>query len=311
MLGICVIICVMDTFLPFSVREHLAKALDEDLSQGDVTTDALVRWLRHHDPKRHQTKAKAVLKTRQPCVVSGLDAIHAVFTLVDADLEVTLETNTSNQTPGDLLPTETVLATVYGAYASILRAERTALNLLQHLCGIATITNQWVKAVEGTGAKITDTRKTLPGLRWLEKRAVLDGGGYPHRYHLGSAVMLKDNHLSMLGLNPHSLTEAITSIKATLSHTMTLEVEVDHLSQIALVLAAGVDTILLDNMSPTQVQQAALLIGHAAKIEVSGGLTLATVKDYAQAGAQYLSTSAITLGAAPVDIGLDFIMTDG
>jgi nicotinate-nucleotide pyrophosphorylase (carboxylating) len=302
---------MMDTFLPFSVREHLAKALDEDLSQGDVTTDALVRWLRHHNPERHQAKVKAVLKTRQPCVASGLDAMQAVFTLVDGDLQVTLETDAITQASGTILPTGSVLATVYGSYASILRAERTALNLLQHLCGIATITQQWVQAVEGTGAKITDTRKTLPGLRWLEKRAVLDGGGSPHRYHLGSAVMLKDNHLSMLGLNPKALTQAITGIKATLSHTMTLEVEVDHLSQIAPVLAAGADTILLDNMSPTQVQQAALLIGQAAKIEVSGGLTLATVKAYAQAGAQYLSTSAITLGAPPVDIGLDFLTTAG
>jgi len=296
----------MNDFLPFSVRNRLADALDEDLVQGDVTTDALVRWLRHHAPDRHERSVTAILNTRQPCVVSGLMAAQTVFNLVDPYLSFSVSPHIQQAEPGLVLPAGHPVATLQGSYASILRAERTALNLLQHLCGIATITQQWVAAVEGTGAKITDTRKTLPGLRWLEKRAVLDGGGSPHRYHLGSAVMLKDNHLAMLGADPGSLTEAIRGIRATLSHTMTLEVEVDRLEQIEPVLTAGADTILLDNMSPAQVAEAAKQIGERAKIEVSGGLTLKTVRAYAMAGAQYLSTSAITLGAPPIDIGLDF-----
>jgi nicotinate-nucleotide pyrophosphorylase (carboxylating) len=186
--------------------------------------------------------------------------------------------------------------------SSLLKAERTALNFLQHLCGIATCTRQFVQKIDGTPARMTDTRKTTPGLRILEKQAVRDGGGFPHRFNLGTAAMLKDNHIIAAG----GIGPAVRLLKQHVSHTVKVEVEIDHLHQLAEALEAGADIILLDNMTPDQVTTAVNQIAGKAITEASGGICLETVRSYALTGVQYLSTSQLTVGAKAIDIGLDF-----
>jgi nicotinate-nucleotide pyrophosphorylase (carboxylating) len=276
--------------------EPLVKAaLLEDLGQGDLTTDALL-GAAGEDPW-----GEAEIRTRQAAVVSGLEAADLVFRLVDTRLQVQrLVVPGSPCQPGE------VLATVSGPLSSILKAERTALNFLQHLSGIATETARYVQALAGTTTRVTDTRKTTPGLRLLEKKAVLDGGGSSHRYNLGSAVMLKDNHLSAFVEGQRPLEEVVPALRKFLPHTTRIEVEVETLEQVQKAVEAQADIILLDNMGVELVQEAVALIANRAITEVSGGITLETLRSYAETGVDYISTSKITLGAPAVDIGMDF-----
>lgn len=262
-------------------------ALLEDLDQGDLTVDNL--------PVLMEKQGQAVIMARSACVVSGLSVAEAVFRQVDDG--IVFEPSAED---GDEVTMCTVLATVSGPVASLLKAERTALNFMQHLSGIATETRRYAVAIEETPAKITNTRKTTPGLRLLEREAVVHGGGSPHRYNLGSAVMLKDNHLQYV-----SITDAVQTLRGRVSHTATIEVECDRLDQVREALSVGADIIMLDNMAPDQVREAVALIGERAITEASGNITLETVRDYALAGVNYISTSKITLGAPAVDIGLD------
>ena len=264
-------------------------ALLEDLSQGDCTTDNLQPWLNRDG--QYQVTA------RQACVVSGLSVAQKIVSAVDSSLSWQPVVD-----EGDPVTAQCPIALLEGPIHSILKAERTLLNFLQHLSGIATCTRQFIEAVEGTDAKIVHTRKTTPGLRALEQQAVLHGGGSPHRFHLGSAAMVKDNHLAGLG---EYRKEGLAQLRQRLSHTQTLEIEVDSPEQIPMVLEAKADIILLDNFTPLQVKAAVALIAGRAIIEVSGGITLETVRAYAEAGASIISTSQITLGAPAVDIGLD------
>lgn len=272
------------------ILEPLVRAaLLEDLAQGDITTDNL--------PALAEQPARAVVVARQPLTVSGLAAAHLAFILCEPRLRVM-----SACADGDALPADAPMLHLEGPAHGILRAERTALNFLQHLCGVATHTRRFVEAIANTGARIADTRKTTPGLRFLEKQAVIHGGGSPHRYHLGMAAMLKDNHIAAVG----GIAPAVAELRSRLSHLAKIEVEADTLAQVREALEAGADAILLDNMPLDSLREAVALIGTRAVAEASGGVTLDTVRAMALSGVAIISTSAITLGAPAVDIGLDW-----
>lgn len=278
-----------------TVSEAVHRALAEDLAAGDVTTDPLA-------PLLAGQRVTAFFRARRACTVSGLLVAAEVCRQVDPAL--VFEARVQD---GDEVPAHADLARVTGPVASLLKAERTALNFLQHLSGIATETQKFVAAVAGTPTRIAHTRKTTPGLRALEQQAVLHGGGVAHRFNLGQAAMLKDNHLQATGGN---VEQAIALIRA--AHPdRPLVVEVDNLDQLRRVLVTGrlrpgEDAVLLDNMTPARVRKAVQLISGQALAEVSGGVTLTTVCAYAEAGADVISTSQITLGAPAVDVGLDF-----
>lgn len=275
------------------IRTIVETAILEDLAQGDVTTDNL--------PKLKEIQCTALIRVRQACVISGLSVAALVCKTVDPNLIFDTFTQDAQHVEAG-----TVIAQIQGSMASILKAERTALNFLQHLCGIATETNRYVKAIAGTATKIIHTRKTTPGLRLLEQQAVLHGGGMPHRFNLGSCVMLKDNHIQALACHyENPIAETIRQLRTRLSHTIKIEVEADQLGQVAQAVEAGADIILLDNMSPAQIHEALQIINHRAISEASGGITLETIRDYAETGVQYISTSKITLGVPAIDIGLD------
>ncbi len=267
--------------------EIVKTALHEDLAEGDLTTDNL--------PELEKPGVAQIIP-RQSCIISGLAVARRVFETVDHDLRVEMHGKDGQS----FEPGQPVL-TVRGSVASILKAERTALNFLQHLSGIATHTRRFVEAVAGTDCHITDTRKTTPGLRSLEKQAVVDGGGSPHRYNLGSSVMIKDNHIQAAG----SIANAVNEIRHRISHTVKIEVEADSLQQVHEALEARADIILLDNMNPAMVREALAIIGNRAIPEASGGITIHNVREYAETGVGYISTSRITLGAPVVDLGLD------
>lgn len=275
-----------------AIRQIVQVALLEDLAQGDLTTDHLASLQNH--------PVGAVIRTRKACVVSGLSVAREVFRQVDP--AIVFETALND---GDTVGAVSVLASVRGSAASLLKAERTALNFLQHLCGIATETRRFADKLHGTRTVISHTRKTTPGLRLLERQAVTHGGGKPHRYNLGSAVMLKDNHL-LAYPSSQPIFDAVRELRQKVSHTVKIEVEADALAQVQEALSAGADIILLDNMTPEQVQEAVTLIDGRAITEASGNISLETVRLYAEAGVDVVSTSKITLGAPAVDIGLDF-----
>jgi nicotinate-nucleotide pyrophosphorylase (carboxylating) len=279
-----------------AVRGIVSNALLEDLGQGDATTDNLPELARIH--------RSATLRTRETCILSGLEVSALCFEGVDAELKFTPAAQN-----GDRVAVNGLIATIEGSMASILKAERTALNFLQHLSGIATETKRYVDALAGTSSKITNTRKTTPGLRLLEQQAVKHGGGSPHRYNLSSCVMLKDNHWQALSFGKTSEEEgfrqAVAALRGRLSHTMKVEIEVDCLDQLELALSVGADIILLDNMSPEEIRQAIATVNGRAILEASGGISLATVRNYGETGVPYISTSKITLGVAAIDIGLD------
>lgn len=264
-------------------------ALREDWGAGgDITTDSTI------DPSaQHEAK----IKTRQPGVIAGLNCARLAFLLADPKLVFTaLKKDGDAVQPGD------VIARISGSTASILKAERVALNFLTHLSGIATLTKRFVQEVAGTKAAISDTRKTIPGLRKLQKYAVRMGGGKNHRTTLDEAVLIKDNHIAGAG----SIVEAVSRARANKNYSGKIEVEVDSLKQLGEALEAKADIIMLDNFSPDDVRKAAAIIGTKAIIEVSGGLTLASIRAYAEAGADILSIGALTHSAPSLDLGLDF-----
>ncbi len=273
------------------IKKLITEALLEDLGQGDVTTDNLAVL---NTPENQSTGS---LSVREACVISGLDIACQVFWAVDPALKLDLSVS-----DGDSLQAGDKVLTVQGQTASLLKAERVALNFLQHLSGIATETRRYADAIAGTSAKVTDTRKTTPGLRFLEKQAVLHGGGSPHRFNLGSSAMLKDNHIKAVG----SIKKAVDELRQHLSHTATIEVEVDTLEQVKEAVESGADIILLDNMDPATLCQAVATINGKAIAEASGGITLSQIRAIAETGVSFISTSKITLGAPMIDIGLDF-----
>jgi nicotinate-nucleotide pyrophosphorylase (carboxylating) len=277
-------------FYPPNVESLLKLALEEDLGQGDVLGESLQSCL-------GKARKRFQIVPRQACLVSGLKAVETLIRLGGFDVQLK-----PFCADGASLSAFTPIAELDGLLLDVLALERTALNVLQHLSGVATLTHAFVQAVEGTSTKIVHTRKTLGGWRFLQQQAVLHGGGNSHRYNLSHTAMLKDNLIQSLEMPLEAVTHLV---RQRLPHTAKLEIECDTLEQIPLALKAQAQVILLDNMTLDDIQEAVTLIAGRAVVEVSGGITLANVKAYAQAGVDVISTSQITMAAPPIDIGLD------
>jgi nicotinate-nucleotide pyrophosphorylase (carboxylating) len=268
------------------VRDAVRRALDEDLGAlGDLTSIAVV-------PDEIPGTGRFV--ARAAGVIAGTSAATETFAQVDPTVSMTWAV-----TDGGTVQAAAELGRVSGPVRSLLVAERTALNLLTHCSGVATLTRRFVDTVAGTGARIRDTRKTLPGLRALEKAAVRAGGGFNHRESLSDAILIKDNHLAHLPLR-----DAVERSRARWPGR-SVEVECDSLEQVGEAKAVSPDLVLLDNMTPAQVTEAVATLGGALPVEVSGGVTLETARAYAEAGADYISVGAITHSAPVLDIALD------
>ena len=268
-------------------------ALAEDIGEGDVTSLYFIP---------EERRACAFVAVRKDGVVSGVELAARVFSTVDRELDVEVLI-----ADGSRVSSGALLIRVEGSARSILTAERTALNFLQRLSGVATLTAHYVEQIKGTRAQILDTRKTTPGYRLLEKKAVLDGGGSNHRLGLYDRAMVKDNHLVAEG-GTHAIQAAIHRLKAD-KPEVEVELEADNLVQVRSFLALdGVDHILLDNMSLEQLREAVILRGERGKpmFEASGGITLETLRDIAETGVDFISVGALTHSAPALDIGLDF-----
>jgi nicotinate-nucleotide pyrophosphorylase (carboxylating) len=278
-----------------AVRRLIDLALEEDLGRGDVTTQAVIEA---------GATAKAHLVAREPMVLAGLGIATAVFQRVDASISAV-----ELAKDGDRLAAGARAATYTGPAASLLAAERTALNFVQRLSGIATLAKAFVDAAAGSGLRIADTRKTTPGFRLLEKYAVRAGGASNHRFDLGSGVLIKDNHVAVAG----GIGEAVRRTRGKIPHGLKIEVEVDSLEQLDEALDAGADIILLDNFSLADIEKA--VARAAAKkpkplLEVSGGVTLEKIANLARTGVDIVSAGALTHSAPAVDLALD-IAIDG
>ncbi|MBC7633521.1 carboxylating nicotinate-nucleotide diphosphorylase [Aeromicrobium sp.] len=274
------------------IQRVVDMALDEDAPFGDLTSQTLVPAT---------AIAHAELVAREPGVLAGAEVFVAAMTTLDPDVEVTLHVS-----DGEHFGAGAVLATVVGPARAVLQAERVALNLVQRMTGIATLTATYVDAVAETTARVVDTRKTTPGLRALERHAVRCGGGHNHRYSLSDAVMAKDNHLAVIP----DITAALKRAKADLPHTTHIEVEVDRLEQLDAVLDSGAaGTIMLDNFSLEDLRTGVAKIDGRALVEASGGITLETIRDVAQTGVDIISVGALTHSVRALDLGLDITVS--
>jgi nicotinate-nucleotide pyrophosphorylase (carboxylating) len=263
------------------------EALREDIRSGDVTTNSLIP---------DGTTATASMNFRESGVVCGLDIARATFEELDCLAFIEVPAN-----DGERVESGTEVLRVEGEARAILTAERVALNFIQRLSGVATLTQQFVQAVAGTNAKIIDTRKTTPGLRLLEKYAVRCGGGRNHRYALDDMILIKDNHIALCG----GITKAVRRAREYSGHAMKVEVECDTLEQVAQAAQAGADIILLDNMTTDELKAAVQAIGGRAISEASGGVNLQTVRAIAETGVDIISVGALTHSVRALDIGLD------
>ena len=266
---------------------QLAQWLSEDVGRGDRTTEALVP---------HDLKGRARIEARSEMVVAGLEVARACFWELDPALQWTAEA-----ADGDSVTPMTVIARVSGPLSPIFTAERTALNVLGRLSGIATAARAYAAAVEGTRARVADTRKTTPGLRSLEKYAVSLGGGVNHRFGLDDGILIKDNHLAVVG----GVSEAVSRARANAPHPLKVEVEVQDIPGLKEALEAGADAVLLDNMPVEEVSDAVALAGGRALLEVSGGVTLENIREYAETGVDLISVGAITHSAPCADVSLE------
>lgn len=273
------------------IDEAVGRALQEDAPWGDVTSQYLIPT---------ESLALATLEAREPGVMAGAEVFAAAFRLVDDSVTVELLV-----ADGQAFVAGQTLATVSGPARAVLTGERVALNFVQRMAGIATTTSKYVAAVSGTKARIVDTRKTTPGLRAFEKHAVRVGGGHNHRYSLSDAVMAKDNHLAILTRGGKDLTAELLRVRTELGHTTHIEVEVDRLDQLDAVIAAKVDTIMLDNFSLEDMATGVSKIAGRAVVEASGGVNLATVAAIAATGVDVISVGALTHQIRSLDLGLD------
>ena len=272
-----------------ALENFLDQLLAEDIGSGDVTSNAVLS---------PEAKLSAHMAARQPLVAAGLDIAEALFRKLDPDATVDLLV-----TDGDSAPSGTFLMRISGNARSLLAGERSALNLVQHLSGIATLTRAYVEAIEGTGAVLLDTRKTTPLLRRLEKYATRLGGAQNHRMGLYDAVLIKDNHIAAAG----GLKAAVSAaLSVALETGMKVEVECDSLEQAAAAIEAGAGRLLLDNMSPSELEEAVRLYKGRANLEASGGVSLDNIRQIAESGVDFISVGRITHSAPAVDIGLDY-----
>ncbi len=272
--------------------EIIERALAEDLSSGDVTTDTLItgNW-----------RGKAYLLAKAEGILAGIAIARSVFFKVDPALKVTVLVK-----DGSYIKHGDIIARVSGKLSSILKAERTALNFLQHLSGIATETARYVAAVKDLPVKILDTRKTTPGLRVLEKYAVKVGGGQNHRMNLSDGILIKDNHLAILSEQGLNLTQVVTQAEREASGILKVEVEVQTPEAAEQAADAGADIIMLDNMKPADMKKAVRLVNRRALIEASGGITLDNVRAVAATGVDFISIGALTHSVKALDISLEY-----
>jgi nicotinate-nucleotide pyrophosphorylase (carboxylating) len=272
----------------FDLMDFISRVFAEDLGRGgDVTSSATI------DPEARFT---AEMNARQAIVVAGLEIAAAFFRRLDVNISIEQLVD-----DGEAVGAGAMLMRLEGNARAMLTAERSALNTLQHLSGVATLTRRYVDEIAGTGAVLLDTRKTLPGLRVLEKYAARMGGAENHRMRLDDGVLIKDNHVAVCG----GVAEAVRRAKAA-NTGLHVQVEVDRLEQIEPALAAGADRLLLDNMAPPALQQAVALVAGRVPLEASGGVTLETIRAIAETGVDYISLGRITQSAPAVDVGLDY-----
>jgi len=272
--------------MEFNIKDLIARALQEDLGPGDVTSEATIR---------PESVSVAVMLAKQDLVLAGLDVAREVFHYLDADIQFT-----SIAKDGDGIHAGTEIAKVSGNTRALLAGERVALNLLQHLSGIATLTARYVEKVKGLKAEVLDTRKTLPGLRQLEKYAVRMGGGKNHRMGLHDMVLIKDNHIRATG----SITKAVERVRLKVHDTMKIEVETKTLDEVREALAVKADIIMLDNMQIFMMREAVKLIAGRALVEASGNVTLETVRRIAETGVDLISSGSLTHSAPAADISM-------
>jgi nicotinate-nucleotide pyrophosphorylase (carboxylating) len=273
-------------------RETVRAALKEDIGSGDATTESTIPA---------DAAAEAQMIAREPLVAAGLELAKIAF----EERASTLKIDQAME-DGERVTAGEKLLTIRGSARAILEAERVALNFVQHLSGIATLTRRYVDAIAGTRAKILDTRKTLPGWRALEKYAVRCGGGQNHRLGLHDMILIKDNHLAVLARTSNDPISVAVLSARTKYPELKVEVEVDHLEQVKQAADSGADFILLDNMRPEILREAVAIIAGRAKTEASGGVNLETVRAIAETGVDFISVGAITHSARAVDIALDF-----
>jgi nicotinate-nucleotide pyrophosphorylase (carboxylating) len=267
----------------------IQKALEEDIGPGDITTDSII------DPL---AMGKAELIAKEQLILAGLPVFSMVFTLVDPGLEFEYLYK-----DGAVVPSGEVICRISGRLASILKAERTALNFTQRMSGIATLTADYVRNAGPGKTRILDTRKTVPGLRSLDKYAVRMGGGHNHRIGLFDGILIKDNHIAAAG----SVSKAINLARSNSPHTLKVEVEAETLPQVQEALDSGADIILLDNMPIEKIKQAVSLINGRALIEVSGNVTLGNIAEIAEFGVDFISIGALTHSVKAVDLSLEII----
>ena len=265
----------------------ISQALAEDIGNGDITTSCTVA---------PGALGKGCIIAKEPLVLAGVDIARQVFLKVDSGLAITFSQSDGNRAmEGDKL------LEIGGDLAAMLMAERTALNFLQRLSGIATLTRAFVEKVAGTSARILDTRKTTPGYRLFEKAAVRAGGGYNHRFGLYDGILIKDNHIAAAG----SIQKAVGAVRASNRHSLRIEVEVETLDQLAEAIAAGAEAIMLDNMDLTTMTEAVRLTSGKAALEASGGITLDNVREVAATGVDLISVGALTHSARAVDMSME------
>jgi nicotinate-nucleotide pyrophosphorylase (carboxylating) len=274
----------------FNLDEFVQRVLAEDLGTGgDVTSKATIA---------DDARFAAQMNCREPIVVAGIEIAIAFFRALDPEVQVErLVDDSSSVAAGG------VLLRLEGRAGPMLTAERSALNTLQHMSGIATLTRRYVDAIDGTGATLLDTRKTIPGLRALEKYAARMGGAQNHRMRLDDGLLIKDNHIGVCG----GVAEAVRAARA-YGSGLQVQVEVDRIAQIEPALAAGAERLLLDNMKPETLAQAVALVAGRVPLEASGGVNLDTIRGIAETGVDYISVGRITQSAPAVDIGLDYVL---
>lgn len=270
-----------------ALKPKIIEWLEEDVGFGDITTENIIP---------QTAKTVGLIQAKQPGIVAGIDVARLVFATLSPDISFTALVK-----DGDEVEEHTILAKIEGDARVILTGERLALNLMQHMSGIATLTASFVKLAEGTKAHIVDTRKTLPGLRMLEKYAIRVGGGRNHRMGLYDAVMIKDNHIKVAG----SIRRAIEMTRKEISHTIKIEVETETLDQVKEAVEAGADIIMLDNMTVDMMTEAVQYIDGRAIVEASGGVTKARLAAIAKTGVDVISIGALTNSAPILDISLD------
>lgn len=275
-----------------TVDKIIINALEEDLGWGDVTTESTI-------PADTSIAGRFIAKEQG--IICGIEVCRRVFEIMDSSIKFEILIHDGQQVQkGD------VIAHISGPARSILKGERVSLNLLQRMSGIATVAGQYAKAVEGTGARVVDTRKTMPGLRMLDKYAVLAGGCHNHRYNLSDLVLIKDNHIKAAG----GITPAIKAAKSKLSHALKIEVEVESLEQLQEALQAGADIIMLDNMTPDMMKEAVKLAKDKALLEASGNIELEgprNIRIMAETGVDIISVGALTHSVKAMDISLRFV----